>query len=77
MSKKICVLCPDRSEDIEFLVPVDLWNRVGIKVDVYAYNKEKRISLSYSKLVVECLGTVEEIKNLKEYDAVFLPGGPG
>lgn len=71
---KIAVLINDGFEDIETIVPIDIWNRFDFLVDIFSMSNSSQVKGAYG-----CTLTVEKkIEDLepKNYDAVFLPGGP-
>nr|WP_045118441.1 DJ-1/PfpI family protein [Mycoplasma haemocanis] len=77
MSKqiRIAAITPDSVEDMELLVPVDIWKRANFIVDVIVYNTKTSFSLNYSGLRVSSSLKIKDI-NMVQYDAIFLPGGP-
>ncbi|MDR2847154.1 MAG: DJ-1/PfpI family protein [Mycoplasmataceae bacterium] len=72
---KIAVLVAPGSEDIETVVPTDLWRRAGISVTLISILPNKEINLSNSIRIITSTTLADE--NLSDYDAFFLPGGSG
>lgn len=63
-------------EDMELIVPVDIWRRAKFIVDVIAYDTKSNFNLNYSNLKVSANFIIRGT-NLIQYDAIYLPGGPG
>jgi 4-methyl-5(b-hydroxyethyl)-thiazole monophosphate biosynthesis len=72
---KIAVLVAPGSEDIETIVPIDLWRRAEISVTVISILPNKEIILSNNTRIITNTTLADE--KLEEYDAFFLPGGAG
>ncbi|AEG73738.1 hypothetical protein MHF_1504 [Mycoplasma haemofelis Ohio2] len=77
MSKqiRIAAITPDSVEDMELIVPVDIWKRAKFIVDVIVYDTKTSFSLNYSGFRVPSQLKIKDI-NMIQYDAIFLPGGP-
>ena len=72
---RIAVIVANKSEDIETVVPIDIWRRAGIIVKLLSIEKKKSLVLSYgSKISCDDLLVKE---NLSKYNAIYLPGGEG
>lgn len=72
---RIAVIVANKSEDIETIVPVDIWRRAGLIVKLISIEKKKSLILSYgSKLSCDDVLSKE---NLSKYNAIYLPGGEG
>lgn len=72
---RIAIIVANKSEDIEVVVPADLWRRAGIFVRLISIEKKKNIILSNgSKLTCDDILSKE---NLSQYNAIYLPGGDG
>lgn len=72
---RIAVIACNETEDIELLVPVDLWRRVGIRVDTISLEKKNSIILN-SGVKISCDNIIEKT-NFEQYNAIYLPGGSG
>jgi 4-methyl-5(b-hydroxyethyl)-thiazole monophosphate biosynthesis len=72
---KIAVLVANGSEDMEVIVPIDLWRRAGIRVDLISIERKKICILSNGNKV--SADTTMDKVNLSQYNALYLPGGPG
>lgn len=75
--KKALILIENGSEELEFIAPVDILRRGGVKVDLVSANKNKEIQSSHGvKIIAD--KTIYDIENVLEYDAIIIPGGlPG
>jgi 4-methyl-5(b-hydroxyethyl)-thiazole monophosphate biosynthesis len=75
MSKKICVLFGDEVEEIELVVPVDIFRRCGLDVILVSSKKSPDVSAAHEmKLTAD--KTIDKLK-LDDFDCLLLPGGPG
>ena len=72
---KIAVIACFETEDIELIVPVDIWRRAGIWVDIISLEKKNSIILQ-SGTKFSCNSIIEK-SNLSLYHAIYLPGGNG
>ncbi|GCE63950.1 DJ-1/PfpI family protein [Candidatus Mycoplasma haematohominis] len=73
---RIAVICPNNVEDMELIIPVDIWRRAKFIVDVIVYDTKANFNLNYSNLKVFSNFAIKGT-NLVQYDAIYLPGGPG
>lgn len=72
---RIAVIVANKSEDIETLVPVDIWRRAGIIVKLISIEKKKSLILSHG-IKISCDDILSK-ENLSKYNAIYLPGGQG
>ena len=72
---RIAAMVATGSEDMELIVPVDIWHRARFVVDLISVEKKNSIALAKGTSI-KCTNVVERT-NLKQYNAIFLPGGPG
>lgn len=72
---RIAVIACNETEDIELLVPVDLWRRVGFRVDIISLEKKNSIVLQ-SGTKISCNNSIDRT-NIAQYNAIYLPGGNG
>ncbi len=72
---RVAVIVANKSEDIEVIVPVDLWRRAGLYVHLISVEKKKNIILSRGVRIV-CDNVISR-ENLSQYNAIYLPGGAG
>lgn len=73
---RIAVIAPTGVEDMELIIPIDIWKRAKFIVDVVVYDVKTTFNLNYSNLKVFSDFSIKSI-NLIQYDAIYLPGGPG
>jgi putative intracellular protease/amidase len=72
---KIAIMVANGTEDIELVVPLDIWRRAGLSVKLLSIEKKKNVLLAHGTKV-----SCDEIlskENLSKYNAFFLPGGKG
>lgn len=75
MSKRVLVVLANGFEETEYVGTRDALIRSGI--DVESVSLEESIDLrSNHNLIIKADSTFEKI-NTKDYDALFIPGGPG
>ncbi len=72
---KIAVIACHETDDIELIVPVTIWRKVGIRVDIISLDKKNSIILQ-SGTKFSCNGIIEKT-NFSQYNAIYLPGGVG
>lgn len=72
---RIAILVANSSEDIEVIVPCDIWRRAGLYVKLISVEKKKNVLLQ-SGIKISCDDILAN-ENLSKYNAIFLPGGEG
>lgn len=72
---RIAIIAANESEEIELVVPLDLWRRSGFRVDVISLEKKNTIVLQ-NGLKISCDTTIDRA-NLNQYNAIYMPGGQG
>lgn len=70
--KKILVVVTDGTEDIEAVVPIDLFRRAGFDVTV-AGEREQVEFARKTKVTADIV--LSEIHNFDDFDLIFIPGG--
>ncbi|MEG0879309.1 MAG: DJ-1/PfpI family protein [Malacoplasma sp.] len=70
---RIAVIVANELEDMEVIIPVDIWRRAGLIVEMVSIEKKNTIVLQNS-LKIYCNDTLERI-NLDQFNAIYLPGG--
>ncbi len=72
---KIAIFVANKSEDIEVVVPLDIWRRAGFIVKLISIEKKKNLVLSHGTKIAcdEILAN----ENISKYNAIYLPGGVG
>jgi 4-methyl-5(b-hydroxyethyl)-thiazole monophosphate biosynthesis len=75
--KKVLLLLAEGFEEVEALTTVDYLRRVDIIVDICSIMGEKTVEGAH-RIVVTSDKVLDEIKNIKNYDGLVIPGGmPG
>ncbi len=69
---KILVVVTNGTEDIEAIVPVDLFRRAGFEVVVSGDNNQVKFARG-TKIIVDSL--LSEIHSSDNFDMIYLPGG--
>jgi 4-methyl-5(b-hydroxyethyl)-thiazole monophosphate biosynthesis len=72
---RIGVIITNNSEDIETVVPIDLWRRAQIQIDTISITNDLKINLANSITIIAnyLLNDVD----LNKYDGFYFPGGKG
>ncbi|MDQ0514017.1 4-methyl-5(b-hydroxyethyl)-thiazole monophosphate biosynthesis [Mycoplasmoides fastidiosum] len=73
---RIAVMTVNQVEDMELFIPVDIWKRAGILVDIIVCELRNGFTLAYSGVKVSANSHLNNT-NFNQYDAIYLPGGPG
>ncbi|NLW41056.1 MAG: DJ-1/PfpI family protein [Tissierellia bacterium] len=75
--KKVLLLLAEGFEEVEALTTVDYLRRMDIIVDICSIHGEKKVRGAH-RVVVEADKNLEEVKSIKNYDGLVIPGGlPG
>lgn len=72
---KIAIMVAQESEDMEVIIPYDLWKRAGISVEKISVEKKNTINLQ-SGTKISCEEILDRT-NLDRFNAICLPGGKG
>ncbi len=72
---RIAAMVATGVEDMELIVPVDIWRRGHFVVDLISIEKKNSVLLQ-GGVSIKCTQTIDKT-NLKQYNAIFLPGGKG
>lgn len=72
---RIAVILANESEDMEVVVPVDIWRRAGFIIELISVEKKNTIVLQ-SGTKVYC-NEILDFTNLNQFNAIYLPGGRG
>lgn len=72
---KVAVIACHETEDIELIVPVDVWRRAGMRVDIISLDKKNSV-IFQSGTKFSCNSIIEKT-NFAQYHALYLPGGNG
>lgn len=72
---RIAIISCNEIEEMELVVPLDIWRRAGFRVDVISLEKKNTIVLQ-NGLKVSSDTTIDKA-NINQYNAIYLPGGKG
>lgn len=72
---KIAVIACHETDDIELIIPVAIWRKAHVRVDIISLDKKNSIILQ-SGTKFSCNGIIEKT-NFSQYNAIYLPGGIG
>lgn len=77
MSKivKIGILTANNIEDMEFIIPFDIWRRAKFVVETISCEVKNNALLHYSNMKISANFKLK-LTNLEQYDLLFFPGGP-
>lgn len=70
---RIAAMVATGTEDMELIVPTDLWRRAHFIVDLISIEKKNSVFLAHGTSI-KCTQTIDKT-NLRQYNAIFLPGG--
>lgn len=72
---RIAIISCNETEEMELVVPLDIWRRAGFRVDLISLEKKNTIILQ-NGLKISCDQTIDKA-NINQYNAIYLPGGGG
>lgn len=72
---RIAVVLANENEDMEVVIPVDIWRRAGLIIELVSVEKKNTIILQ-SGTKIYCNETIDKT-NLDQFNAIYLPGGRG
>lgn len=75
MKTSIAVIVANKCEEMEVIVPIDIWRRAGISVQVISIEKKKSLILQ-NGVHISCDDILAK-ENLSKYSAIYIPGGKG
>lgn len=75
IGKSIAIIVANGSEDIETIVPADIWRRAGIKVSIISIEDSINIELSSKTKIIA--DELLNISKLSDYTGLYFPGGKG
>lgn len=74
---RYCIFLGHNFEDVEAVTVIDLLRRAKVNLDIYGVGNELIMSRSSVIYKTEHVFKRELDVNVKEYDGILLPGGPG
>ncbi len=72
---RIAIICSSESEDMDVVIPYDIWKRAGIIAETISNEKKNSIFLQYGTKIT-CNEQIDRV-NLDKFNAIYLPGGKG
>lgn len=75
MKTTIAILAANQCEEMEVVVPVDIWRRAGLAVQIISVEKKKSLIMQ-NGVHLSCDDILLK-ENLSKYSAIYLPGGKG
>ncbi len=72
----ILTLLPEGFEEVEAVTPIDVWRRAGLTVTTAALGETMHVT-GRNGITLHADTTLAQVPTEAEFDAVFLPGGPG
>lgn len=73
--KKIAIIVGNNMNDYDVFVPLDLWTKAGLIVNLISIEKKNSISLE-SGFKISCSTTIDKV-NLLQFHGIYIPGGLG
>ena len=75
MKTSIAIIVANQCEEMEVIIPADIWRRAGISVQIISTEKKKSLILQ-NGVHISCDDILAK-ENLSKYSVVYLPGGKG
>lgn len=73
--KKIAIIVGNNMNDYDVFVPLDLWTKAGLIVNLISIEKKNSVALE-SGFKVSCSTTIDKV-NLLQFNSIYIPGGIG
>lgn len=70
---RIGVILANQAEELDSIVPVQLWRKAGYIVELISLEKKNSVIMN-SGIKVSCDGIIDKI-NLSQFNALYIPGG--
>ena len=74
MSDKICVICSDGVEEMELIVPIDIFRRAGIVSEIISAEATPSVTSAHNVVIVAD-GMLADV-NVDDFGVLVVPGGP-
>ena len=74
MENRLCILVADGVEEMELVVPVDIFRRVHMPVTIVSATEERHITSAHGIHIVA--DRVLSEVSIDDFDGIVLPGGP-
>lgn len=75
MKTLIAIVAANQCEEMEIIIPADIWRRAGISVQIISVEKKKSLILQ-NGVHISCDDVLLK-ENLSKYSAIYVPGGKG
>ncbi|MBQ0045487.1 MAG: DJ-1/PfpI family protein [Mycoplasma sp.] len=75
MKTSIAIIVANQCEEMEVIIPADIWRRAGISVQIISIEKKKSLIMQ-NGVHISCDDILAK-ENLSKYSAIYLPGGKG
>ncbi len=73
--KKIAIILSNEIRDSDLFIPVSIWRKAKIIVDLISIEKKNSVILE-SGVKIGCNYSFDEV-NISQYHGLYIPGGPG
>ena len=73
--KKIGIVLANELRDVDLFIPLSLWRKAKIMVDLISLEKKNSVMME-SGTKVSC-NTTFDVTNMSQYNALYFPGGVG
>ena len=75
MKTSIAIIAANQCEEMEIVIPADIWRRAGLTVQIISVDKKKSLIMQ-GGVHISCDDILLK-ENLSKYSAIYLPGGKG
>ncbi|XQP55434.1 MAG: DJ-1/PfpI family protein [Mycoplasmoidaceae bacterium] len=75
MKTSIAIIVANKCEEMEVIIPADIWRRAGMSVQIISIEKKKSLIMQ-NGVHLSCDDILAK-ENLSKYSAIYLPGGKG
>ena len=75
MKTSIAIIAANQCEEMEVVIPADIWRRAGLAVQIISIEKKKSLIMQ-NGVHLSCDDILAK-ENLSKYSAIYLPGGKG
>jgi len=75
MKTSIAIVVANQCEEMEVIIPADIWRRAGMAVQLISIEKKKSLIMQ-NGVHLSCDDILAK-ENLAKYSAIYLPGGKG
>lgn len=72
-SIRIGVLVANEADEMQLIIPVQVWKKAGFIVELISLEKKNSVILKH-EVKVSCNGTIDKI-NVSQFNSIYIPGG--